>query len=247
MPAVAISCRLVPASFKIPCHCEAGNARRGNPYPPIPCHCEGAKRPWQSPVDFFLRLSKFPVIASQSADWRTPGWPPLPLRGNSPPGNPYSFWNDFVNVTDHHGRQTAAEKRRHYTFRTKSYPFRSINRCSAAAKIEVFLRLNYVNQHCRRCAPGGVWGGGFDCGSNQLKPSPAGFFGSFLAGTRKLPSGGTAPTAPPKGIVFGAKGSPTTPVIARRAMPAVAIRNPLSLRGSEATVAISCRLRPASL
>ena len=129
-------------------------------------------------------------------------------------GNPYSFWNDFVNVTDHHGRQTAAEKRRHYTFRTKSYPFRSINRCSAVAKIEVFLRLNYVNRHCRRCAPGGVWGGGFDCGSNQLKPSPAGFFGSFLAGTRKLPSGGTAPTAPPKGIVFGAKGSPTPPVIA---------------------------------
>ena len=59
--------------------------------------------------------------------------------------------------------------------------------------------------HLRRCVPGGVWGGGFDCGSNQLKPSPAGFFGIFLAGTRKIPSGGTAPTASPKGIVFDAK------------------------------------------
>ena len=59
--------------------------------------------------------------------------------------------------------------------------------------------------HLRRCVPGGVWGGGFDCGSNQLKPSPAGFFGIFLAGTRKIPSGGTAPTISLKCVVFDAK------------------------------------------
>ena len=33
----------------------------------------------------------------------------------------------------------------------------------------------------RKCAPGGAWGGGFDCGSNQLKPSPAASLGTFLA------------------------------------------------------------------
>ena len=27
------------------------------------CHCEGAKRPWQSPVGWFLRLSNTNVIA----------------------------------------------------------------------------------------------------------------------------------------------------------------------------------------
>ena len=30
----------------------------------------------------------FHVIASQCAHWRTPGWLLLPLRGNSPSGNP---------------------------------------------------------------------------------------------------------------------------------------------------------------
>ena len=31
------------------------------------------------------------VIASQCAHWRTPGWPLLPLRGNSPSGNLPNF------------------------------------------------------------------------------------------------------------------------------------------------------------
>ena len=38
-----------------------------------------------------------------------------------------------------------------------------------------------------------------------------------LAGTRKIPSGGTALTFPLKGIVFDAEGSPTTSVIAKDA------------------------------
>ena len=40
-------------------------------------------------------------------------------------------------------------------------------------------------------SPGGVWGGGSIAGAIAFKPSPAGFFGDFLAGTRKSPSGGT--------------------------------------------------------
>ena len=31
----------------------------------------------------------------------------------------------------------------------------------------------------------GSWGGGLDCGSNPLKPSPSRFFGYFLIGIRK--------------------------------------------------------------
>ena len=44
--------------------------------------------------------------------------------------------------------------------------------------------------HCRKNESArlvGYRGGGFDCGSNQLKPSPGLFFGNFLAGARKLP------------------------------------------------------------
>ena len=43
----------------------------------------------------------------------------------------------------------------------------------------------------RKCAPGGVWGGGLNCGSNSLNASPGGFFASFLAETRKEGPAGT--------------------------------------------------------
>ena len=40
---------------------------------------------------FFSDCQKSGVIPSQCAHWRTPGWPLLPLWGNSPPGNPPVF------------------------------------------------------------------------------------------------------------------------------------------------------------
>ena len=46
-------------------------------------------------------------------------------------------------------------------------------------------------RHNRKSAPGGVWGGGLNCGSNSLNASPGGFFASFLAETRKEGPAGT--------------------------------------------------------
>ena len=40
------------------------------------------------------------------------------------------------------------------------------------------------------------WGGGLDCGSNPLKPSPSRLFGDFLVGARKSPGGGTMHLTP---------------------------------------------------
>ena len=52
MPILSIS--------SIMCHCEEGEARRGNPLQ-ISCHCEAPTGPWQSP-------SSFRVIARSVSD-----------------------------------------------------------------------------------------------------------------------------------------------------------------------------------
>ena len=55
-------------AIRNPCHCEGKRSDRGirPPYPPVIARLE---EPWQSPVGWFLRLSKNNVIASQCAHW----------------------------------------------------------------------------------------------------------------------------------------------------------------------------------
>ena len=72
-------------------------------------------------------------------------------------------------------------------FWQKGSPFLSVHRCRAVAKIDVFLCLDYVNQHYRRCAPGGVWGGGFDCGSNKANPPQPASTVAFLPEQESYP------------------------------------------------------------
>ena len=103
-----------------------------------------------------------------------------------------------------------------FGFRTKSYPFRPINRCSAVAKIDVFLRLNYVNPHCRRCVPGGVWGGGFDCGSNKANPPQPASTVSFLPEQERYPPEELHPQLPQRVSFSTQKAPQTTLTFSRR-------------------------------
>ena len=66
----------------------------------------------------------------------------------------------------------------------KSFRFRLLEEYDLHI-LHALIATRKVYRNKGKCAPGGVWGGGLDCGSNPLNASPGGFFASFLAETRK--------------------------------------------------------------
>ena len=111
----------------VPASCAAG---KNNPSVSFADSSLYTREPWALPrqyitqanPDYDLASVKSAVIANQSADWRTPGWPLLPrtqpsslhvianqsadwcgnpypcLRGNSPSGNPFPLMQSIFSV-----------------------------------------------------------------------------------------------------------------------------------------------------
>ena len=66
--------------------------------------------------------------------------------------------------------------------RPKGCPFPSLLKGTAPNAMYISLKGNVNTCTPGDASPGGVWGGGSIAGAIAFKPSPAGFFGDFLAG-----------------------------------------------------------------